>query len=127
MMSYCVNETDCYCPYRTDAGYCEYAGCGCFEEILAKSNTVKIPDESEYIITKLVDLSDESIEKIADAVVKKLHQSEQSGYWINDGYYGDNHPQIAYRCSNCDEQYIGYPGEFKYCPNCGMRMVNKDG
>lgn len=45
----------------------------------------------------------------------------------HDGYYGDNHPQIAYRCSNCDEQYIGYPGEFKYCPNCGMKMVNKDG
>lgn len=125
MMSYCVNGTDC--PYRTDAGYCEYTGCGCFEEILAKSNTVKIPDESEYIITKLVDLSDESIKKIADVVVKKLHQPERSGYWINDGDYGDNHLQLAYRCSNCDEQYISYPGEFKYCPNCGMKMVYRNG
>lgn len=124
-MSYCVNGTGC--PYRTDAGYCEYTGHGCFEESLGKANIIKTTYRPIYSITKLVDLSDESIEKIADVVVKKLHQPEQSGYWINDGDYGDNHPQVAYRCSNCDEQYIGYPGEFKYCPNCGMKMVNRDG
>ena len=35
--------------------------------------------------------------------------------------------ECSIRCSNCDEQYIAYPGEFKYCPNCGMKMVNRDG
>lgn len=71
---------------------------------------------------------EEGYVKGLQAAINELNSlPEQSGYWINDGYYGDNHPQIAYRCSNCDEQYIGYPGEFKYCPNCGMKMVNKDG
>lgn len=71
---------------------------------------------------------EEGYVKGLQAAINELNSlPEQSGYWINDGYYGDNHPQIAYRCSNCDEQYIGYPGEFKYCPNCGMRMVYKDG
>ena len=57
MMSYCGSET--YCPYRTDTGYCGYTGYGCIKEILAKYS-----------------ISDENIEEIADAVVKKLHQME---------------------------------------------------
>lgn len=57
MMSYCASEAGCF--YRTDAGYCGYTGYGCIKEILAKYS-----------------ISDENIEKIADAVVKKLHQTE---------------------------------------------------
>ena len=45
------------------------------------------------------------------------------GKWINDNH----RTKCSFRCSNCDEQYISYPGEFKYCPNCGMRMVYKNG
>lgn len=40
------------------------------------------------------------------------------GRWIND----NGLHKCSVRCSNCDEQYIAYPGEFKYCPNCGMKM-----
>lgn len=73
------------------------------------------------------DLEEGYVRGLRTAIIELNSLPERSGYWINDGDYGDNHPQLAYRCSNCAEQYISYPGEFKYCPNCGMRMVYKDG
>ena len=47
---------------------------------------------------------------------------EKTGKWIDDGQYAEGHSEHAYRCSKCDEHYIGYVGEHKYCPNCGCRM-----
>ena len=44
------------------------------------------------------------------------------GHWIDEGFYAEGHSEHAYRCSECDEHYIGYVGEFKHCPNCGARM-----
>lgn len=46
----------------------------------------------------------------------------KTGQWIDDGQYADGHSEHAYRCSECDEHYIGYVGEYKYCPNCGAKM-----
>lgn len=44
------------------------------------------------------------------------------GRWIDEGFYAEGHSEHAYRCSECDEHYIGYVGEFKHCPNCGATM-----
>lgn len=74
MMSYCGSGTNC--PYRTDTGYCRYTGYGCAQEVLTKANATKTSDKPIYFMAKMVDLSEASIEKIADAVVKKLHQME---------------------------------------------------
>lgn len=70
----CISET--YCPYKSDTGYCGYTGCECIKEKPSKIYTVKVPDKPQYSITQLVGISDESIERIADAVIRKLHQVE---------------------------------------------------
>ena len=44
---------------------------------------------------------------------------QKVGKWIDDGWYAEGHSEHAYRCSECDEHYIGYVGEYNYCPNCG--------
>ena len=49
----------------------------------------------------------------------------QTGHWIDEGFYADGHSEHAYRCSECDEHYIGYVGEYRYCPNCGAKMVKQ--
>lgn len=41
---------------------------------------------------------------------------------LAEGFYAEGHSEHAYRCSECGEHYIGYVGEFKYCPNCGADM-----
>ncbi len=74
MRAFCISSS--YCPYKTDTGYCGYTGMDCAQNKLAKSCTIKIPDKPQYSITQLVNLTDESIEKIADAVVKKLYQTK---------------------------------------------------
>lgn len=54
--------------------------------------------------------------------IKALDQQPKMGKWIDYGQYAEGHNEHAYRCSECDEHYIGYVGEFKYCPNCGAKM-----
>lgn len=71
MRGVCVSDK--YCPYKTDTGYCGYTGMGCHLESTGNSiAALKIPQESEYKIVRAVDISDESIEKIADAIAQKL-------------------------------------------------------
>lgn len=48
------------------------------------------------------------------------------GRWIDEGFYAEGHSEHAYRCSECDEHYIGYVGEFKHCPNCGTKMDSEE-
>ena len=49
----------------------------------------------------------------------------KTGHWIEkDGFDGDTY----YDCSECGESWTTIEGtpwdnEFKYCPNCGCRMV----
>ena len=66
MRAACISET--YCPYKTDTGYCGYTGTGCAQSLV---RSVRI-DEPSYMIVQRVEVSDESIEKIAEAVVEKL-------------------------------------------------------
>ena len=52
---------------------------------------------------------------------------QRTGRWIDEGFYAEGHSEHAYRCSECDEHYIGYVGEHKYCPNCGVKMEESEG
>lgn len=71
--AWCSNSN--YCPYKSDTGYCGYTGMGCHLESTGSSiAALNIPQESDFTIVRTVELSDESIEKIADAVVEKLLQ-----------------------------------------------------
>lgn len=72
MIGYCISDT--YCQYKSDTGYCGYTG-GCVKEIYA---TIKVPPEQRWHISQTVDISTDSIEAIADAVVKKL-RGKQDG------------------------------------------------
>lgn len=65
MIGYCVSDK--YCQYKSDTGYCGYTG-GCVQE----NTTIKVPTEQRWSISQTVDISTDSIEAIADAVVKKL-------------------------------------------------------
>ena len=76
MRTACISNG--YCQYRTDTGYCGYTGNGC-----ALNDTTTMPVVSSHLnpqntlpyrITQLVDISPESIEEIANAVVKKLRK-----------------------------------------------------
>lgn len=55
------------------------------------------------------------------AKLPSVTPKQKMGRWIDEGFYAEGHSEHAYRCSECDEHYIGYVGEFKYCPNCGAK------
>lgn len=65
----CISSANC--QYRSDTGYCGYTGNGCVMDG-KHSMTIKIPETPTYTTTTLVDISTESINKIAEAVVEKL-------------------------------------------------------
>lgn len=66
MTGYCISDK--YCQYKSDTGYCGYTG-GC---VLDNTACVDIPTERSWSVVREVDLSTDSIEAIADAVVRKL-------------------------------------------------------
>ena len=72
MTGYCMRGMDC--KYKSDTGYCGYTG-GC---VLDNTATVDIPTEPNWSVVREVDISTDSIEAIADAVVRKL-RGEQDG------------------------------------------------
>lgn len=70
MTAGCIRSS--YCQYKTDTGYCGYTGNGCaFDQF----TTIPIPKGATYTIVKQVDLTEESINKIADAVVERLWET----------------------------------------------------
>ena len=60
-----------------------------------------------------------------DRAIQALKQEPKTGHWIEkDGFDGDTY----YDCSECGESWTTIEGtpwdnEFKYCPNCGAKMV----
>lgn len=66
MNGYCLSDK--YCQYKSDTGYCGYTA-GCVRD---NSVTIKVPTTPSWPITRVVDISTDSIEAIANAVVKKL-------------------------------------------------------
>lgn len=66
MNGFCISDT--YCQYKSDTGYCGYTA-GCVKNNVA---TVKVLKYNDSHITQIVDVSPDSINAIAEAVVKKL-------------------------------------------------------
>ena len=51
-----------------------------------------------------------------------VQPEQKKGKWIDEGQYAEGHSEHAYYCSQCEEHYIGWIGEFNFCPNCGAKM-----
>ena len=66
MIGYCISDK--YCKYKSDTGYCGYTG-GC---VLENVQTVKVLPNPKLHISQTVDVSTDSIEAIADAIIRKL-------------------------------------------------------
>ena len=68
----------------------------------------------------------DTVGELMSAVIQAYNNSRQperkTGKWIDEGQYAEGHSEHAYRCSECEEHYIGWVGEFKFCPNCGSYM-----
>ena len=73
-----------------------------------------VPSASAAVLKKVVDISDECIEAIADAVIKKMSSSQNKGKWIDTG--------SGQECSECHEIQPGYDNFRNYCANCGADM-----
>lgn len=72
MRGYCISDKPC--NYRSEFGYCNFTGGGCGFE---NTKTLDIPTERNWSLTRRVDISTDSIEAIADAVVKKLRCEQE--------------------------------------------------
>ena len=67
------------------------------------------------------------VEDAVEMAIKALEQEPKTGHWIKYSIprCGEQH----YKCTNCDEYFnFGlysdyYKKAFKYCPNCGAKMV----
>ena len=80
--------------------------------------TINIKDIPESKMVKLVDLSDDSINKIAEAVARKIADPIKHGYWKGKPIAGYS----DVRCSECGDVFLENSGKWNYCPNCGARM-----
>lgn len=69
MRAVCISDK--YCQYKTDSGYCSYTGCGC---VLSNTIIIKQPSNQSFRVVQLVDITNESINQIADAVVERLRE-----------------------------------------------------
>ena len=65
MRAVCISES--YCQYKTDTGYCGYTGMGCAQELVRS-----VRYDPKVSIVHKVELTDECIEQIAEAVARKL-------------------------------------------------------
>ena len=88
------------------------------KEKVEKMATIKIKDITESKIVRLVDLSEDSINKIAEVVVQKIAEPMRHGHWIAHDMSIKDVPTEA--CSECCEWSYGY--NEPYCPNCGAKM-----
>ena len=71
MIGYCISDK--YCKYKSDTGYCGYTG----DCVLENTKTLDIPTERNWYLTRRVDISTESIDAIADAVVRRLRGEKE--------------------------------------------------
>jgi len=66
-------------------------------------------------------------------ILELLEPEPKRGHWIkkeNEFIVPSKfHPikEIISTCSICNARYIGIHENFKYCPNCGARMIESDG
>lgn len=71
MRGVCV--TDKYCQYKTGSGYCGYTGTECVKDydVLYGLHKINLKDPP-MITVKQVELTDECIQRIAEAIAKEL-------------------------------------------------------
>lgn len=68
MTGYCISDQ--YCRYKSDTGYCGYTTGGCVRD---NAKTITLPiNDLNHQVRQEVYITTESIEAIAEAVVKKL-------------------------------------------------------
>lgn len=69
--------------------------------------------------------SDHCFEDALEYVIKDLEQEPRKGHWVAI----DEEPHEDYECDNCGYTISTYTAniephtEYKYCPNCGAKMV----
>lgn len=67
MNAVCISSS--YCPYKADTGYCGYTGAGCAQGLV---RSVRYEIDPSYQMVKYAELSDETIDRIAEAVIERL-------------------------------------------------------
>ena len=77
-----------------------------------KMATINIKDVPEFKMTKYVDLSEDSINNIVEAVAKKIAEPVRHGHIRACNGYTE--------CSLC--AYDEIPYDANYCPNCGAKF-----
>ena len=116
------------CNNKTVEGYCKTTTC------INPMNWAQGTSASGVItdlvypgvqIVEQVDISDESIKKIVEAFKEQaplILPREKTCRWIKE-------PQ-GYYCSECgdawDGSYTYVIQSFNYCPNCGLKVENKN-
>ena len=78
--------------------------------------TINTKDLPEFKTVRLIDLTEDSINHIAEAVVSKLNKSVRYGHWVRN----DND---TYSCSEC-QSWIPNEQHYyaRYCLYCGAKM-----
>lgn len=90
-----------------------------FWEKGGKMPIVDIKDLPDFKTVNLVDLTEDSINKIAEAVVSKLSKSVKHGYWI---FNPKDAIEMMFTLPKCSECGAESPNGGNYCPNCGTKM-----
>lgn len=72
MRAYCISLHNC--QYKSDTGYCNYSGSGCAQGLV---RSVKFTSDVPFTMEKQVALTDECIERIAEAVVRKMGEEKE--------------------------------------------------
>ena len=85
--------------------------------------TIRI-NQADYTITRVVDVSINSVEMIADAVVRKMKDERKKGKkgkWLTSDDSWES--GICSRCGYDTQEPVSYAvTNFQYCPNCGFPM-----
>ena len=77
MNGYCISDK--YCRYKSDTGYCSYTA-GCIKE----TRTINLKYAAPIQVVEVVDISEESINAIANAVVSRLKDKQDGGLTENE-------------------------------------------
>ena len=62
------------------------------------------------------------VDKAYDKAIASI-ENQKTGYWIGKPIAGRG----TVRCSNCSHHFYENAGLWMYCPDCGARMVDKNG
>ena len=81
--------------------------------------TINVNDLPEFKTVRLVDLTEDSINRIVEAVVGKLDKSVRHGYWI---FNPKDAIEMMFTLPKCSECGVESSDGGNYCSNCGAKM-----